>query len=207
MKHNTLILIAVLLGIFLQAQQLRYVDTEYILSKYPQYEQAKQRLQQQVNAWKAEIVEEQEAIDQLQVSLENEKVILTDDKIAERQSEIDSKKTKLNEKIEQKFGANGESQQMRLNLIKPLQDQIWNAVNTIAQTKKYHMIFDKSNGANLIYADEQYDITEMVIKELGLDKAPNNSAPSNPRNRSSMKDKTDIQKVEKLEEKQDKDRR
>ncbi len=164
-----------------QAQQLRYVDTDYILNKFPQYEQAKSRLQSQVNAWKSEIQKESDEIDKMQLSLENEKVILTEDKIVERQEEIDDRKAALNSKIEQKFGVNGESQQMRINLVKPLQDQIWSAINSIAQKQKYHMIFDKASGANLIYADDKYDITEMVIKELALDQLPepkrNNPSP------------------------------
>ncbi len=204
MIQRTIILLIFLSGTLLQAQQLRYVDTDYILSKFPQYTQAKAQLQQQVNAWKTEIEQAQDEIDQMVISLENEKVILTDDKIAERQEAIDEEKSKLKEKIDQKFGVNGASQQLRENLVKPLRDQIWNTINSIAQSKNYHMIFDKAGGANLIYADEKYDITEMVIKELGLDELPESKptprTPVNNRNNNTSKKIKSTDSVQKAEE-------
>ncbi len=202
---NLIILLALSLWTHsMSAQQLRYVDSDYILSKIPQYEQAKNRLEKQVSAWKAEIKKDQDEIDALKVSLENERVILTDQKIEERESEIKNKEEKLHAKISAKFGNNGESQQLRINLVKPLQDQIWNAINTIAKTKGYHLIFDKAAGANLIYADAKYDITEDVIKEMGLDKVVEDKPKARVPEGSSKDRKVnsiDAGKIKKLEDK------
>ncbi len=194
MKNIILTFILACTVSFFQSQQLRYVDTDYILSQIPQYNQAKSQLEGRVNAWKAEIKKEQDEIDALKQQLENERVILTDEKVEEREAVIKDKEDKLNEKIEQKFGKDGESQQLRINLVKPLQDQIWNAISSIAKSKGYHMIFDKGQGANLIYADEKYDITDMVIKELGLDKIESQPKPKTRSNAKSSK----IEKREKL---------
>ena len=183
MKKLIQIFVFTLIVLPFSAQQIRYVDTGIILNKIPQYNQAKERLESQVNAWKSEIQKEQEAIDELKLKLENEKIILTEEKIKEKEEVIVKKKEALSKKIEQKFGLNGESNTLRQNLVKPLQDQIWNAINKIAQEKKYDLIFDKNGDATLIYSNSKFDITEMVIKELGLDKVqetkPNKSIPAN----------------------------
>jgi outer membrane protein len=149
---------------------MAYVDTQYILKQMPQYQQSEQRLNDEVKKWQDEIVRQQSALEKLKIAFENEKVLLTDNQQKTKLSVIDSTEKVLNDFIEKKFGTNGESIGLRVNLVKPLQDQIWNAVNAVATKDKYNIIFDKSSDLIMIFTDSRYDITDRVLNQLGLGK-------------------------------------
>jgi outer membrane protein len=154
---------------FSMAQKMAYVDTQYILKQMPQYQQSEQRLNAEVKKWQDEIIKQQSAIEKLRVEFENEKVLLTDDQQKTKLAVIDSTENVSHEFIEKKFGTNGESISLRLNLVKPLQDQIWNAINTVVAKDKYNIVFDKSSDLIMVFTDSRYDITDKVLKQLGVD--------------------------------------
>lgn len=151
------------------AQKMAYVDTKYILNQMPQYQQAQQRLDNEIKKWQTEIQKEQSKLDQLRVEYENEKILLTDDQQKNRLSIIDSSEIKIRNFIDKKFGSEGDSFRLRMNFVKPLQDQIWNAINTVASRDKYGLIFDKSSDLIMVFTDPKYDITDKVLKQMGLD--------------------------------------
>ncbi|MDR1876746.1 MAG: OmpH family outer membrane protein [Flavobacteriaceae bacterium] len=150
------------------AQKIAYVDTQYILKQMPQYQQSEQRLNSEAKKWQEEIIKQQSTLEKLRVAFENEKILLTEDQQKTRVAVIDSTEKVLNDFIEKKFGTNGESISLRVNLVKPLQDQIWNAINTVATKDKYNIIFDKSSDLIMIFTDSKYDITDTVLKQLGM---------------------------------------
>ncbi len=149
------------------AQKMGYVDTQYILKQMPQYQQAEQRLNAEVQRWKDEIKNQQSKLEKMRVSFENEKVLLTEEQQKTKLAAIDSTEKNLNEFIDKKFGTNGESTNLRYNLAKPVQDQIWNAINAVAAKDKYNFIFDKSSDLIMVFTDSKYDLTDRVLKQLG----------------------------------------
>lgn len=165
---KTLTYALLLLFSFGIAQKMAYVDTQYILKQLPQYQQSEQRLNNEVKKWQEEIVNRQSALEKLRIEFENEKVLLTDDQQKSRLMSIDSTNKALHEFIEKKFGSKGESVSLRINLVKHIQDQIWNAVNAVAIKDKYNLILDKSSDLIMIYTDSKYDITDKVLKQLGI---------------------------------------
>lgn len=165
---KTLTYALLLLFSFGIAQKMAYVDTQYILKQLPQYQQSEQRLDHEVKKWQEEIVNRQSMLEKLRIEYENEKVLLTEDQQKSRLMSIDSTDKALHEFIEKKFGSKGESVNLRINLVKPIQDQIWNAINAIAIKDKYNLILDKSSDLIMVYTDSKYDITDKVLKQLGI---------------------------------------
>ncbi len=171
-------------------QAIRYVDTSVILEKMPQYKQAQQRLDVQVKAWQTDIERMQKEVDELKRKFQNEKVLLTEDQAKEKQNEIEEKDSLLKVEIEKRFGAEGDMFRLRESIVKPIQDQIWNAISAVAQKNKIDMIFDKNSDFALIYSNPKFDYTKEILKELKLsvddkDKPskPNTSSPKSTNNK------------------------
>ncbi|MDR3273388.1 MAG: OmpH family outer membrane protein [Flavobacteriaceae bacterium] len=148
------------------AQKIAYVDTQLILNQIAQYQEATQRLDGEIKRWQEEIENKQSALTQLRTAFENEKVLLTEAQQKTKQSAIDSLDKSIKKFIDKKFGTDGEATSLRYNLAKPIQDQIWNAINTVAVRESYGIIFDKSSSLVMVYTDPKYDITDKVLKLL-----------------------------------------
>lgn len=167
MKKLILLFLFSIASIFSNSQKIVYVDTRIILDQMPQYQQAKERLEKEVEKWKVKISDNQRTLDSLKSTFENEKILLTEDQQKVRWEEVSLKDKELKEYIEQKFGVKGELITLRQNFAKPVQNQIWNAINTLAKKENYGMIFDKSSeDTPLIFSDPKYDITEKVLNVL-----------------------------------------
>lgn len=174
------------------AQKMAYVDTQYILKQLPQYQQSEQKLDNEIKKWQEEIVNRQSNLEKLRIEFENEKILLTDDQQKSRLSQIDSTDKALHEFIEKKFGSKGESINLRVNLVKPLQDQIWNAINAIAAKDKYNLILDKSSDLIMVYTDSKYDITDKVLKQLGIATKNKEKEDKNAKTSASLKPNEDL---------------
>lgn len=174
------------------AQKMAYVDTQYILKQLPQYQQSEQKLDNEIKKWQEEIVNRQSNLEKLRIEFENEKILLTDDQQKSRLSQIDSTDKALHEFIEKKFGSKGESINLRVNLVKPLQDQIWNAINAIAAKDKYNLILDKSSDLIMVYTDSKYDITDKVLKQLGIATKNKEKEDKNAKTSASIKPNEDL---------------
>ncbi len=155
-----------LLGFGANAQRWAYVDTEYILQKLPNYRKAQSQLDKMARDWQKEIDAEIRSLNKMKVSLENERVLLTKDLIEERELQISDETAKI-EKLQQKrFGAEGDLITQRKQLIRPIQDQVFNAVQSIAKKKRYDAVFDKSSDLIMIYYNKKYDISDRVLKKI-----------------------------------------
>lgn len=168
MKHIKIIFLAI--GILFSsqsfAQRLAYVDSKVVLESLPQYEIASRQLQQMVDIWNQQIEQKEQALDTMKKEFEEEKVLLTEDQISERELEINKLETDLYDTKKGRFGPKGDLYAQRQLLMKPLQDQIYNAISSVAQDKKYDMVFDKASDLALLYTNPKWDITDLVIEKL-----------------------------------------
>jgi Skp family chaperone for outer membrane proteins len=143
-----------------------YIDMEYILDKVPDYAEAKNQLDQKAQKWKQEIEEKKVEIAKLKESLKTEKVLLTKELIDEREEEIGFLETDLLDYQQKRFGPNGDLIIQKTVLVKPIQDQVFNAVQDIAEQSKYDFIFDRSSDLTMLYANKRNDISDKVVRIL-----------------------------------------
>ena len=139
---------------------------EYILSQMEDYKVANQQLEEKIGKWKKEIESKKDEIEILKDSLLVEKPLLTFDIIRDRESEIAFEEKQLNDYQIKRFGVNGDWVAQELMLIRPIQDQVMNVVQTIAEQKKFDKIFDQSTDAIMLYSEKKYDISDLVLKSI-----------------------------------------
>tara|TARA_Y100000739_G_C20560370_1_gene442770 strand:+ start:186 stop:848 length:663 start_codon:yes stop_codon:yes gene_type:complete len=139
---------------------------EYILSQMEDYKTANAQLEEKIGKWKREIEERKTEIKVLTDSLEIERPLLTYDIISDRESEIKFEEEQLNDYQIKRFGVNGDWVTQELLLIRPIQDQVLNVVETISKQKKFDKIFDQSADAILFYSEKKYDISDLVLKSI-----------------------------------------
>ncbi len=169
MKNLMLTAISVLLLAFAaQAQRYAIVDTKYILEKIPEYKQAQQKLDQFSDQWQKEIDEKQSALDRIYKDYEAEQVMLSEGLKKKREDEIFIREKEVRELQRKRFGFEGDLFKRRQELVKPVQDKVYNAIQKIAVARLYDFILDKSEGITVIFADPKLDKSEEVLKELGV---------------------------------------
>ena len=130
------------------------------------YKVANQQLEEKIGKWKKEIESKKDEIEILKDSLLVEKPLLTFDIIQDRESEIAFEEKQLNDYQIKRFGVNGDWVAQELMLIRPIQDQVMNVVQTIAEQKKFDKIFDQSADAIMLYSEKKYDISDLVLKSI-----------------------------------------
>mgnify|MGYP000498161950 FL=1 len=159
-------IISTQIGFSQKSERIGYVNMEYILSKMEDYKLANQQLEEKIGKWKKEIESKKDEIKILKDSLNVEKPLLTFEIIQDRESEIDFEEKQLNDYQMKRFGVNGDWIAQELMLIKPIQDQVMNVVQTIAKQKKFDKIFDQSADAIMLYSEKKYDISDLVLKSI-----------------------------------------
>ncbi|MBN4047224.1 OmpH family outer membrane protein [bacterium AH-315-P13] len=146
--------------------RIGYIDTEYILQNVPEYQEASQQLDAKVQKWKAEIELRLSNIDQKKKQLNSESVLLTKELIEERQEEINIEESEILDYQQKRFGPNGDLMIQKRNLMQPIQDQIFTAVQEIAANKKYDLVLDKSADGIMLYSADRFDISEQVLRSI-----------------------------------------
>ncbi|MCD8432853.1 OmpH family outer membrane protein [Tenacibaculum finnmarkense genomovar ulcerans] len=173
MKKNILFIVLLLIStssiVAQKSQRLAYIDTAYILQNIPAYLTAQNSLDAKVEHWKTTLDKQARAIEILKTDLTNEKVILTKDLVLEREEDITLKQEALRRLESLYFGPKGDMYNLRKQLIKPIQDQVYSAIQTIASRKKYDFVFDKSGDLVMLYSNKKHDISELVIKMINID--------------------------------------
>jgi len=149
-----------------KAERIGYINMEYILSQMEDYKTANAQLEEKIGKWKKEIEVIKAEIKVLKDSLEIERPLLTYDIIEDRESEIEFEEKQLNDYQIKRFGVNGDWVTQELLLIRPIQDQVLNVVETISKQKKFDKIFDQSADAILFYSEKKYDISDLVLKSI-----------------------------------------
>ncbi|MGN6603736.1 MAG: OmpH family outer membrane protein [Ginsengibacter sp.] len=150
------------------AQRYAVIDSKYILSKMPEYTEAQKKLDQFSKMWQQEIDQKSAELDKMYKDYDAEKVMLSDDLRKKREDEIYNKQKELNDLQRQRFGYQGDLFKKREELIKPIQDKVYNAIQKLAAAKLYDFILDKSDGITVIFADPKLDKSDDVLKELGV---------------------------------------
>lgn len=167
MKKTSLLIIILISSIFSFAQKFAYVDTEYILNNIPTYETAKTQLDEFSKQWKEEIDVIKIAIDKMYKDYQSERVLLTEELRLKREEEIMNKEKEMRDLQQKYFGKDGSLFKKREELIKPLQDDIYNAIKEIAQEGSISVIFDTAENINMIYIEPRYDKSDDVLKKMG----------------------------------------
>ncbi|MFY9243319.1 MAG: OmpH family outer membrane protein [Polaribacter sp.] len=147
-------------------QIIAYIDMEYILENVPEYMQAQNTLDSKVAKWRKKLDEQARHIEILKSDLANEKAILTKDLIEEKEEEITIKQEELRRLESLYFGPNGDMFLVRKQLVKPIQDQVYNAIQSIAARKKYDFVFEKSSDLVMLYSNKKYDISDLVLSTI-----------------------------------------
>ncbi|WP_333877334.1 OmpH family outer membrane protein [Flavobacterium sp.] len=143
-----------------------YIDMEYILQNVPDYTEAKNQLEQKAQRWKQDIEAKKIEIAKLKDALKTERALLTRELIDEREEEIKFQESELLDFQQKKFGPNGDLITQKAVLVKPIQDQVFNAVQDIAELKKYDYVFDKSSDLTMLFAAKRHDISDQVIRAI-----------------------------------------
>lgn len=149
------------------AQRFAYVDTEYILNKIQDYNDAQKKLDGMATVWQEEIDAKFDEVKKMYNKYLAEEFLLTDEMKRQREDEIIKKEKEANELQRQRFGFEGDLFKKRQELIQPIQEKVYNAIEKIATSLGYDFIFDKaSGGATLLYTNSKYDLSEQVLKSI-----------------------------------------
>ncbi len=149
------------------AQKYAFVDTEYILNNIPAYKAAQDKLNKLSTDWQNEIEAEYVVLDKMRQDYQTEKVLLTKEMIKQREGEIAVKDRAIKKLQKRFFGPNGELLKKRMELIKPIQDEVYNVIKDIAESGKYAIIFDTAAGTTILFTDSKYDKSDEVLEKLG----------------------------------------
>ena len=151
-----------------QAQRYAVVDTKYILDKVPDYKNAQKQLDNTSLGWQKEIDDKQAVLDKMYKDYEAEQVMLSDELKKKREDELFNREKEVRDLQRKRFGFEGDLFKRRQELIKPIQDKVYNAIQKIAVNRLYDFILDKSEGITVIFADPKLDKSDDVLKELGI---------------------------------------
>jgi outer membrane protein len=169
MKKILFILSCVMLtAITATAQRYAVIDTKYILEKLPEYKEAQKTLDQFSEQWQQEIDQKQALMDKMYKDYDAEQVMLSDVLKKKREDELYNKEKELRDLQKKRFGFEGDLFKKRQELIKPIQDRVYNAVQKLAVEKQYDFILDKSEGITVIFADPKLDRSADVLRNLGV---------------------------------------
>ena len=149
------------------AQKYAYIDSQYILDNISEYKAAQQQLDQLSISWQKEIEAKYTVIDKLYKDFQAEQILLTDEMKRKREAEITTKEKEVKEFQKQKFGFEGELFKKKQELVKPIQDKIYNAVKKIATEQSYAVIFDKSSDLVMLYTNPKYDKSDEILTAMG----------------------------------------
>lgn len=170
MRVNRVLVIVFICFSFLvnaqKPQRVAYIDMNYILENVPEYAAAQAQLDNKVKTWQQKLDVLSDEIEQMKTDLSNEKSLLTKELISEREEDIDIKDQELKRLQQAYFGPTGDLFQMRKQFVKPVQDQVYNAIQDIATKKRYDFVLDKSSDLILLYSNSKYDISELVLNAI-----------------------------------------
>ncbi|MBQ8224016.1 MAG: OmpH family outer membrane protein [Bacteroides sp.] len=168
------VLLALLLSIAAvftaQAQKYALIDMEYILKNIPAYERANEQLNQTSKKWQSEVEKLAEEAKTLYKNYQSESVFLSDEQKTQKEEEIIAKEKAVAELRRQYFGPEGELYKKQESLMRPIQDEIYNAVKEISNQKGYALVIDRASASSIIYASPSIDISNEVLARLGYSK-------------------------------------
>lgn len=168
MKKIIIILVVLLSAVQIQAQRYCVIDSKYILDNLPEYKQAQAKLEEASTAWQKEIDAKLQDVDRMYKAYQAEQVMLSDEMKKKREDEIVKKEKDAKELQKKRFGYEGDLFKKRQELVKPVQDKVYNAVQKLASSKSYDIIYDKSADLSVFYSDPKIDKSDDILKDLGI---------------------------------------
>lgn len=169
MIRNVLLIVFLIVSssaISQKTQRIGYIDMEYILQNIPEYNVAQAKINEKSASWINNIDKQQKEIDDLKSDLTNEKALLTKELIAEKEEDILIKELDLKKLQNAYYGANGDLFFLRKQLVQPIQDLVYNAIQDIAKNRKYDFILDNSTNLIMLYSNDAYNISDLVITSI-----------------------------------------
>ncbi|MDE5632923.1 MAG: OmpH family outer membrane protein [Muribaculaceae bacterium] len=166
-KIAVVLLVAVASVLAASAQKFALVDMEYIFKNVPAYEMANEQLNQLSQRWQKEVEAIGKEAETMYQNYLSDKVFLTEEQVKKREEEIVAKEKAATELRYKYFGPEGELYQKRQTLLKPIQDEVYNAVKKVAEERGYQTIFDRASSSDIIYASPRIDVSNEVLAKLG----------------------------------------
>ena len=157
-----------LFAVTVNAQKYAIIDTKYILDRMPEYKQAQKQLDDVAAGWQKEIDSMQTNLDRMYKDYDAEQVMLSEELRKKREDQLFQKEKEVRDMQRKRFGFEGDLFKKRQELIKPIQDKVYNAVQKMAVQRGYDFVLDKSEGITIIFADPKLDKSEDVLKDLGI---------------------------------------
>lgn len=152
------------------AQKYCIIDSKYILEKVPEYKNAQNQLDLFSKNWQSEVDNKMQEVERMYKSYQAERAMLNEDMRKEREDEIMAKEKAAKDLQKQYFGYEGDLFKKRQELVKPVQDKVYNAVQKMAAARGYDLVLDKAGGVTMFYADPKLDRSDDVLKTLGITK-------------------------------------
>ena len=177
-KVVLLVAIICTFGFGVSAQKFAYVNTDYILDNIPEYADSQTQLDELSIQWQKEIEVKFAEIDKMYKNFQNEAVLLPEDMKKKCEDDIIKKEKEGKDLQKKRFGKDGDLFKKRQELVKPIQEKVYNAIDEIASAENYAVVFDKANNATLIYTNPKYDISEQVLDKLGYTYKPQQTPAS-----------------------------
>ncbi|HEY4787330.1 MAG TPA: OmpH family outer membrane protein [Bacteroidales bacterium] len=166
-KILAIAVIAAITASFTMAQKFAYVDSEYILNNIPAYKSAQDQLDKLSNDWQKEVEAKYADIDKMYKDYQNEKVLLTDDMKKKREDDIVKKEQEVKDLQKKYFGKDGMLFKKRQELVKPIQDEVANAVKELALEQGFAIIFDTASNPSVLYSNPKNDKSDEILQRLG----------------------------------------
>lgn len=152
------------------AQKFALVDMDYVLRNVPSYEMANTQLNQVAQRWEKEVTELAKEAESMYKNYESDRVFLSDDQKKAREKEIVDKENEVSQLRNKYFGPEGELYKKRQALMKPIQEEVYNAVKAVAEEKGYQAIFDRASSQSIVFASPRIDVSNDVLAKLGYSK-------------------------------------
>ena len=167
MKKIMMVCLMCLVGIAAQAQKFALVDMDYILNHVPQYERANEQLNQVSKKWQAEVEALNTEAGTMYKNYQNEVVFLSQEQKKKKQEDIMNKEKEASELKKKYFGPEGELFKKRESLMAPIQEEIYNVIKDISETRGYSLVLDRASDAGIIFGSPKIDISNEVLEKLG----------------------------------------
>jgi outer membrane protein len=156
-------------GTSVRAQQkIGYVDTEYVLNQMPEYETVQQKLDKLEQQWRTEIEKQRKEVQKLEQEFEARELLYTDEERKRKRQEIESARKKVEQLRQQYFGPEGQLYTRQQELMRPIQERVLEAAESVATTDGYDYVVEKKGDALFLYAREEHDLSDRVLRELGI---------------------------------------
>jgi len=167
-----IVALCLLVGISIggNAQKFAFVDMEYIMKNIPSFETANDQLNQVSKKWQSDIDAQMQDVQKMYKNYQTELVFLSEDMKVKREEEIVAKEKAVQELKRSYFGPEGELFKKRQSLMKPIQDEVYTAIQDISKEKDLELVFDKSSAMSVIFTSPKLDISDAVLQKLGYSK-------------------------------------